>query len=511
MATFFISGGVVFVILGIIFLIVAIAMMANHRLKWLKNYYRNELIVIIIFLISNVFGILGFLFLIYLRCRISSVRIYTTEFTFSKLKLILLYIFGIGYMFHSGLFAWKHHGIQEDWPGNSCLNFIYDVLSILYSFVIFAYFALFYDRKLEKAVKKYYVLTLIHVANVCVWLNAILFGSDFLYENLTNINNTSDSGITVTESNLAVEAIEKADVFCLPAMVEFSLMSIDMLFTDNDYTIDTFSTRNLQLIDESKNKEKIYHFVVKFVQIVVSLAAIVFFAFVFTVVLTTSSSNNIVHLFHYFLVYFCFELGIKSVMVLLIFIYTILHVKWNDNSECVLVRWYRLIYNFVSAWRNPSSWVLIITTFGNIVYHIIYCYALSSGYIDIPSVSYNISLLANIVSLLLALLQMLMILAIRSKDLICTSPHVNKQLKCLHSTYMHYTCFILGVFNLALWASDSIGEDRRSVLSIVYTWSNKELGSSVLYTIVFPITVFYRFQTGTDFLEFYWENVFNAR
>lgn len=56
---------------------------------------------------------------------------------------------------------------------------------------------------------------------------------------------------------------------------------------------------------------------------------------------------------------------------------------------------------------------------------------------------------------------------------------------------MYYICFILGVFNLVLWVSDSIGEDWCFVLSIVYIWLNKEFGLFVLYMIVFFIIVFY--------------------
>lgn len=80
---------------------------------------------------------------------------------------------------------------------------------------------------------------------MCVWLNVILFGFDFLYENFININNIFDLGIIVIELNLVVEVIEKVDVFCLFVMVEFFLMLIDMLFIDNDYIIDIFLIRNL--------------------------------------------------------------------------------------------------------------------------------------------------------------------------------------------------------------------------------------------------------------------------
>lgn len=492
----------------------------------MNNYCKSELIIIIFFIVSNLLGILGFLRLIYLRCKISSVRIYTTEFTFSKFKLILLYIFGLGYMFHSGLYAWKHFDFQEECPGNSYFDFIYDISSILHTFFIFLYFALFHDRKLEQAVKKYYVLISIIVANLCIWFNAILFGSDFLYEKPPNSNSTSPM-INITESsNIAVEAIEKADTFCLPAMVEFSLMAIDMLFTENGYTINGYSARKSRIIQETDkfekvsngneiNLTKICHCVKKAVQVVVSLAAFLHFAFVFTIVLTTHSTDNILDHSHYFLVYLCFELVMKLSMLTLILIWFCKFCKCAGlirkctHSFVVLVCTpcgYVCYHKCARLIRKctPSLAVLVFTTCGNVSYHILYIVALSLDDRKYQPVPMTISLIVNGLSLLLAILQSFLIQVIRSNDFICTSSQENQQ--CSQTNFLYYTCFVLSVFNFALWASDSIGEDRRSILSVVYNWSYEQLGSSVIYTIFFPLTVFYRFQSGLDFLEFYWKN-----
>lgn len=467
--------------------------MILHRINIGIKYCTSELIIIILFIIPNFCGILSFLLLIYLRFKIFSESVYTTGLTLSKIKLILLYIFGIGYMFHSGLYAWKHNDFQDDCPENSNVDLTYNILSISYTFIVFVYFALFHDRKLEQAAKKYYVLIPIIVANVCIWLNAILFGSDFLYENVTAIANASAMINTTESSNIAVEAIEKADTFCLPAMVEFSLLAIEMLFEETDNTINGYLNRNSQNIQELDTSEKICDIVKKFIQIVVSFAALVHFAFVFTIVLTTNSSNNILEHSHYFQVYFCFELVMKLTMLILIFLlFFICACNSGSCKQCL-----KKIPKLGSALPKPSLVVLVFTTVCNIVYHILYCIALSK-YTAISSVSSGISLFVNILSLFLAPLQTLMILLIRSKNLTRTS-QVIQPLQCCQTTF-YYSCFILGVLNLALWASDSIGEDRRSMLSIVYQWS------SVLYTIFFPITIFFRFQTGMYFLEFYWRN-----
>lgn len=391
-------------------------------------------------------------------------------------------------MFHSGLYAWKHHDFQEDCPGNSCLDFSYDISSILYTFIIFVYFALFHDRKLEQAVKKYYVLIPIIVANVCIWLNGILFGSDFLYEKPTN-NNSAPSMINITESsNIAVKAIEKADTFCLPAMVEFSLMTIDMLFTENDYTIHGYSAGKSLVIEERDIFEKICHIVKKTFQVVVSLAALLYFAFVFTIVLTTNSTNNISHYSNYFLVYFCFQLVMKLAML------TLICISFCKFRNCAHLK----------CAPSVTLAVLLVTTVGNVSYHILYIVALALDDRKYQLESMVISLFVNGLSILLALLQMILIQVIRSNDFTCPSSQENQQ--CSHKSFLYYACFTLSLINFALWASDSFGEDRRSILSIVYNWSYNQLGSSVVYTIFFPLTVFFRFQSGLDFLEFYWKN-----
>lgn len=148
--------------------------------------------------------------------------------------------------------------------------------------------------------------------------------------------------------------------------------------------------------------------------------------------------------------------------------------------------------------------VLLVTTVGNVSYHILYIVALALDDRKYQLESMVISLIVNGLSILLALLQMILIQVIRSNDFTCPSSQENQQ--CSHKSFLYYACFTLSLINFALWASDSFGEDRRSILSIVYNWSYNQLGSSVVYTIFFPLTVFFRFQSGLDFLEFYWKN-----
>lgn len=63
--------------------------------------------------------------------------------------------------------------------------------------------------------------------------------SNFLFKNET-IGDNSSTVINITMSaKRAMEAIEKSDPFLSPALIEFSLISIDMLFLKTDLSTKT--------------------------------------------------------------------------------------------------------------------------------------------------------------------------------------------------------------------------------------------------------------------------------
>lgn len=449
--------------------------MVVHRTNSLNNKCTSELIIIMFFLLSNGLGSFGFLYLIYLRCKISSVKIYTKGFPFLKLKLILLYIFGVGYMFHSGLYVWKHT-FPEDCSEYSWLNCIYEILSMLYIFIIFVYFALIYNRKFEPNIRKHYiVLTFIVTANVCIWLNAIAFESNFLNGQLAN---------STKPLNTAEVAIDKIDTFCSPAMVEFSLMVIDIMFTEN-HSVAYSSNWNLYTSwDKNKPGKKI---LLMIVQIALSFLALAFFAFVFTVVLITKPTDELLDYPVHFSVYICFELIIKLIMLASVSVCFLIDRK---NLKCKI---------------NASSAVLILTTICNVLYHIVYCvFLIRDGFKKPNAWCKGLSLIVNIVSIILAILQTRYIIGINSNYFLCS--RFLKLQKWPQTNFVYYASYVLAVFNLGLWICDSVGEDRSSVFNALHYWAHKNLVSSILYTAFFPITIFFRFQTGLEFLEFFWEH-----
>lgn len=407
----------------------------------------------------------------------SFVKNRSNVFTFLKFKLILMFIFGLGYLLHSGLYVWKHT-FPEDCSDNSIPDIIYNLSSMIYVVFVLFYFALFYDRTHEHIVTKHCsAVTLIIVASLCIWLNAILFESNFLYkEDMDNVNSTTKNS---TKSNIAVEAIEKLDTFCAPAMVEFSLMVIDMLFSNNNYTTKDSPKKKLQVAVNGKKSSIVVEVIV---QIISSLTMFVFFAFVLVVVLTTNALNTYFSHPAYFNTYVGFELILKAFILILLII-------------CIYTE-FKYLYNYRF---KRSSVVLVATAFVNSIYHIIYIYALV--FKEFHDMSKIAPLINNIVSIFVAICQTLFITGINSKKY--------RQQYTETKRTVYNVCFILGVFNLGLWISDSIAEDRMSVFSFFYYWAQKQNSTTILssiYTAIFPITIFFRFQAGLDFLEFFWEH-----
>lgn len=62
---------------------------------------------------------------------------------FLMFKLILMYVFGFGFMFCCGLYVWKCYW-DEICLENSEIGLIYNIIIILYIGCLFLYFVLFY-------------------------------------------------------------------------------------------------------------------------------------------------------------------------------------------------------------------------------------------------------------------------------------------------------------------------------------------------------------------------------
>lgn len=475
------------VVFGVVVLAIVVSIMAIHWAKLLyEDCYSDKLIYWLLVIVSAV-GIISVSILIILRFKNCANSIHTSSgITFLKIKLVFMYIFGVGYLFHCGLYAWKHT-FENKCPGNNDIGLAYNILSIIYTFHLFVHFALFYERKNDNTFCENFASLFIMVTNACIWLDAIFSESGKVF-NDDSMNDTDSTKITnmTNSSNRAEDAIKITDSFLSPALIEFSLISIDLLFTMGKH----------QQSDENKIlkiKKKICQVHLEsFFQIIFSLVALTLFAFTLVVVLTDDESTDLPDYPDDFEIYVYYQFGMKCVMLLLIMI-------------CVFVEFPGFTFHF-----NVSTFVLLIACFGNVVYHILYCFALESKNNKPYNCPLIFSLIESIIGILLALLQTVFIIGIHM-------PKDNKKLsgesrcqKCtywLHKNVVYYACCLLGILNLGLWVSDSIGELRLPVFSITIYKAFRIKVWSVINKIILPLTIFFRFHTAFDFLEYYWKHV----
>lgn len=414
-----------------------------------------------------------------------------------------MYIFGLCFLFHCGLYIWKH-ATPNNCEELGILGIVYNAISMFYIFSLFIYFALIYVRRNESSCLENFASLGILLANLCIWLDTFFSESEVLF------NHHNDTSHNHTR---AIEAIEKTDPFLSPAIIEFSLMAVNMLFTNIDDLTDLPSnSTNTEIHNESTSLKKDCIIYIRLcsavaVQILFFLLSFALFAVTFTVLLTTDSSKNFIDHPNDFVVYVSIQLSMKIFMAFFIIV-------------CLCLAWTSISFHF-----NVSAFVLLIACFGNVVYHVVYCFALSQDNPYTPienktnqalsnsSDSKNksdaiianidtgiiVSWVDNIVSILLAGLQTMFLLGSHSLTEL-TNICCGCSLKRKHFL-MYYACSILGVLNLGLWISDSIGEERLPVLSIYIYKSFKLIVWLVISKIILPLTIFFRFHSGLHFLE----------
>lgn len=257
----------------------------------------NENMVLIVLLISISIGLIsvvGLLILRQINFKLEPSE-NKTSITFLKIKLISMYIFGLGYIFHCGLYTWKHFS-YDICPENSDLSRAYNILSILYTFSLFIYFALYFERFDENTFGENAASLGIFLTNACIWFDALFSESNFLFKREIIVDNSSTVINVTISAKRAMEAIEKSDPFLSPAMIEFSLISIDMLFLktvrSTKTSIPTVSNE-FENITNSNDFTRLLRCVRITCQFFLSLVVLTLFVFTFVVVITNDPSNDI--------------------------------------------------------------------------------------------------------------------------------------------------------------------------------------------------------------------------
>lgn len=121
-------------------------------------------------------------------------------------------------MFHCGLYTWRNFS-YDICPENSDLSIAFNILSILYTFILFIYFALYSERCDANTFGENAASLGIFLTNACIWFKALFSESNSLFKNeMIADNSTTVINVTISAKR-AMEAIEKSDPFLSPAMI----------------------------------------------------------------------------------------------------------------------------------------------------------------------------------------------------------------------------------------------------------------------------------------------------
>lgn len=162
--------------LGVLLQAIVVSIMAVNWAQLISPECENKKMGQIFLIISVSIGLVSIIVLLCLRQRNfkSKLSEHKTNITFLKIKLISLFIFGLGYMFHCVLYTWKNFA-YDICPENSNLSIAFHILSILYTFLLFIYFALYYERCDENTFGENAASLGIFLTNACIWFNAFFF------------------------------------------------------------------------------------------------------------------------------------------------------------------------------------------------------------------------------------------------------------------------------------------------------------------------------------------------
>lgn len=437
----------------------------------------KEMSVLISLLVSHAFGIVLILILGAIR-----LRKYGTNYsdhrgnTFVKIKLIIVFTFGILYIFHCGLYIWKS-SLNDV---NECIGIVSYVGGAIHIFLLLLYFAVFdkidYNEfkshgsdtspeERRKCCQNALSILAIIFTNFGSWIDAL--STACLFKTHT------DPTQNVTR---AIEVIEKTKPLISSAIIGFSLLTIDLLFPKTSMT---FSESDLQTNDtplrQSVNSNNfMWRFFKTMAQHIFFLASFGFFAFTFTETLISDPSSDLK-------AYVITQISIKTLNVLIILTLSI------TCTICLYGK--RSNISITMSHYNVWLFMLIFTCIGNISYHIA-CFFLSDSIHNenIKEIIYG----DNIVSIILAVLQTLFIIGNYLGNINENWDDSSKSKNCVY-----FTCSLLSMLNFGLMISDSIGKE-----GLIFKPCDCKVGS-ILKTVSLLLTIIFHFQTSLEFLKLY--------
>lgn len=406
------------------------------------------------------------------------------KYSFLKIKIVIIYTFGACYILFCCLNIWKHIdfavGSEKNIHHIRVANYIITFVQI---FILLIYFTVFHQRQHGYTCCQVIFSTFAFFFTYVGGLNDALL-PEFLCK-----TNTSSTPQNITR---ATEALKKAEPLISAAIVGFSLLTIALIFANdsepngvsdlsiNDTRESDLPTNETRLLitDSEDLADIIMELFKTTIQQFIFIVSFGIFAFTLILILLNHQSADLI-------AYIITQISIKAITSLLLLLLIILLILICRNKENVC-KCSRMIF-------SDSVWlaIFIVTCIYHIFYHIV-C-IIRVEYIAHADIEILV-LVENIVTITMALLETLFIVG----TYLCRKFDDRVSKKRMECVYL--LCSLMGMMNMGLWFSDIIGKDN-----LIYN-PDQEPFWKLCKSFSLLLSIFYRFQTGLEFLKIYWHN-----
>lgn len=412
------------------------------------------------------------------------------KITFSKIKIFVMYILGLWHFLYCGFYGWKYENL-----GNILGVFSY-IFSIFYTFFLFIILTLFHERKDDNTCLESICTFFIVLINIFTSIDVL--SSDFMFK--IDTEKTSNFSKTNTSSSpaRAIEAIENADQFLSPPVIEFSLLAIDLLLSKaNESNFPKRVSSSCISSDVSKNGLLLSRFVKTSIRHIFFLLSCGFTAFTFTEFLKNDISSSDIE------IYVITHNVISSIVLLLLTLPILYMVKgWTSKMKDITCK--EIISQFCKSFQfNFWVFILFITSIGSVIYNILSCLGTRTTKMQNDRLIY-VDKIMNIIIIFPQTLFILWTYSCKKSENSIGFDCCKRNSRCsnffqwLFKDGMYVVCSLLSIINLGLWVSESIGKEE-----LIYFEGDKDI-LMIYIKLSFFLTIFYRFQTGLEFLKLFW-------
>lgn len=485
------AGGRLYIVIGVVTLAVIFSMMT---VNWTRMIYTDEEANSMLFgvLISSIsIGILSILIPKFSTCCYSRDLMPKgkSDSGYKRLRVAALILFGFCNLAHCVLFILKHASSSSECSHRN-EGIAYNILSIIYTILLMIEISV--CKVLNESVCHRLLSICILFANFSFWLDTIFSESGSIFNHGDDIETTPLNHTNITTfcnyTKLSMLLIKNVDPVLSTGTVEFAVITVDMIFSNQadshnsnlDSTPGAANKVNTQT-EDSDSLQKVK----KLVLLLFGIASFVLFAISIVGFFAGLSDDEesdkekeSLTLSIFFESYIITSSIIKLTMLVC--------VTW-----CTVLSWQNFKYTF-----SVEGLILMMSCFGNIIYHMFYLFAIWKSYKDKKEEGVDTYLgfayFDNIVSIFVAAVQTIFILAIENKVSMSNNRHKNT---------VYYVCMLLAIINAGLWASDSFGESRLPILSIIIKRNYSQTFWIIFTKLVLPITIFFRIHSGLILLK----------